>query len=398
MNSRELLIENEKLKRQLGEALEQLTAANRALGEARKQEPVGYVVIVQGISYYKTTKDEAERLANCLDLPDNKEPVIRPVYIDPVPAPYFAEAHAALEDFFAKIGGPDTDAWHDYPADQVFIDGFVYGRATAAPVSGQQSLRGTNEYGLDIGYMSKKLNILLRDLDRHTPDEAARVLARLAKVAKEGVLAEAEFAPHSPVLPDGYMLVRADVIDFLNGSGELIGCGFGDKPDGERGTYWWRRFLPDVNAKLIAAQQSPAVAVPELVIEVLRQAIMVVAYRAGDVDTEDGSYATTDTDSIIRLESALCEALGTKYDDLDLAEAIELLGKLSPSHRITEQDAGEVEGSEVYLFRRKGLEPFLKCSRERFDELSVNDAFETKILYENALVSAPFPHPRISDV
>ena len=57
----------------------------------------------------------------------------------------------------------------------------------------RKAVLGTNEYGLDMGYMSGKLNILLRDIDRHTPDEAARVLARLAKVADESVLLESEF-------------------------------------------------------------------------------------------------------------------------------------------------------------------------------------------------------------
>jgi len=52
----------------------------------------------------------------------------------------------------------------------------------------------TNEYGLDTSYMSGKLKIFLRDIDRHTPDEAARVLARLAKVADEKVLHEPEFS------------------------------------------------------------------------------------------------------------------------------------------------------------------------------------------------------------
>lgn len=78
-------------------------------------------------------------------------------------------------------------------------------------------------------------------------------------------------------------------------------------------------------------QPSPAVAVPVItdeIKEVLHQAIMVVAYRAGDVNTEDGTYATTCTDSIIRLEEALCAALGTTYDDIDLDEAITLLNAM----------------------------------------------------------------------
>lgn len=59
--------------------------------------------------------------------------------------------------------------------------------------------------------------------------------------------------------------------------------------------------------------------------EVLYQAIMVIAYRDGDISNENGHYATTDCDSLIRLESALCSYLGTSSDDIDLQEAIALL-------------------------------------------------------------------------
>jgi len=59
---------------------------------------------------------------------------------------------------------------------------------------------GRNEYGLDMGYMVGKLNVLIRDISRHQPDEAARVLARLAKVADEAVLSEPEFSQQSPAV------------------------------------------------------------------------------------------------------------------------------------------------------------------------------------------------------
>lgn len=76
----------------------------------------------------------------------------------------------------------------------------------ARPIPAQQSPvpRGTNEYGLDVGYIAGKLNLFLRDIDRHTPSEAARVLARLAMVADEKVLGEAEFNHKSPAgaVPD----------------------------------------------------------------------------------------------------------------------------------------------------------------------------------------------------
>lgn len=47
---------------------------------APKQEPVGYVVIGQGISFYKTTLEEANHQANSLEWRDDKEPVIYPVF------------------------------------------------------------------------------------------------------------------------------------------------------------------------------------------------------------------------------------------------------------------------------------------------------------------------------
>ena len=38
--------------------------------------------------------------------------------------------------------------------------------------------------------------------------------------------------------------VRADVLAFLQGSAPLNGAWFGEKPDGERGQFWWRKYLP----------------------------------------------------------------------------------------------------------------------------------------------------------
>lgn len=54
--------------------------------------------------------------------------------------------------------------------------------------------KGTNRYGLDAGYLGEKLFQFLRDIDSHTPSEAARVLVRLSVVADENVLRESEFA------------------------------------------------------------------------------------------------------------------------------------------------------------------------------------------------------------
>jgi hypothetical protein len=47
---------------------------------ADKQEPVGYVVVGQGISFYKTTLEEANHQANSLEWRDDKNPIIYPVF------------------------------------------------------------------------------------------------------------------------------------------------------------------------------------------------------------------------------------------------------------------------------------------------------------------------------
>jgi hypothetical protein len=74
--------------------------------------------------------------------------------------------------------------------------------ASPIPAQQQQCNSGTNEYGLDIGYMTGKLNLFLRDISRHKPSEAARVLARLALVADDSIFSEPEFAQQSKAVAD----------------------------------------------------------------------------------------------------------------------------------------------------------------------------------------------------
>ena len=51
----------------------------------------------------------------------------------------------------------------------------------------------TNRHGLDVSYFSRKLNQLLRDIDNYTPNEFARVMARMSTVADKTVVLESEF-------------------------------------------------------------------------------------------------------------------------------------------------------------------------------------------------------------
>lgn len=50
-----------------------------------------------------------------------------------------------------------------------------------------------NEYGLDTSYFKSKMERILRDIDRYTPDEFAREMARMAAAADKSVLSEPEF-------------------------------------------------------------------------------------------------------------------------------------------------------------------------------------------------------------
>lgn len=54
--------------------------------------------------------------------------------------------------------------------------------------------------------------------------------------------------------------------------------------------------------------------------EVLKRAVLIVEYRQGDIDTEDGSFAVTDVDEIIRLEQALCDLFETSTDNATMLE------------------------------------------------------------------------------
>lgn len=51
----------------------------------------------------------------------------------------------------------------------------------------------TNRYGLDADYFTKKMQLIIRDIDNYKPSEFARELARMAKTADEKVLNENEF-------------------------------------------------------------------------------------------------------------------------------------------------------------------------------------------------------------
>ena len=58
----------------------------------------------------------------------------------------------------------------------------------------------------------------------------------------------------------------------------------------------------------------------EKIKDVLRLATLIVEHRNGDINTEDGCLATTDTDTMIALQIALCDAFDTQSDDVHMLE------------------------------------------------------------------------------
>ncbi len=72
-----------------------------------------------------------------------------------------------------------------------------------------------NRYGVDAHYFNKNLQRILRDFESFTPDELARSLIILAKVADEKVVAQAQ---HS--VPDGYALVPLEPTDDMLVAGQ----------------------------------------------------------------------------------------------------------------------------------------------------------------------------------
>jgi hypothetical protein len=74
------------------------------------------------------------------------------------------------------------------------------------------------------------------------------------------------------------------------------------------------------------------------------------------------------------------EALYENGDPVSI-DAAELLERLTKN--------AEPEAEPIYLARRKGLDDFFTCSKDRYNELSVLDLFETKIAY----LQPPRPEP-----
>jgi len=123
-----------------------------------------------------------------------------PVYADPVAQSRDSAEPVGYMDDLGDIIKASIFKQLGYDPKTTRYSTTVYAHPPQSNANAHSERLGRNEYGLDMGYMAGKLNLFIRDISRHQPDEAARVLARLAKVADEAVLAEPEFSQQSPAV------------------------------------------------------------------------------------------------------------------------------------------------------------------------------------------------------
>ncbi|HBP1011041.1 hypothetical protein FA210_28815 [Pseudomonas aeruginosa] len=116
------------------------------------------------------------------------------------------DVHSSAESLLALINdqAPPSDAerWKEQFACMQLQRDHHRERADAALARVAELTATRNRYGVDAHYFNKNLQRILRDFGSFTPDELARSLIILAKVADEKVVAQAQ---HS--VPEGYALI-----------------------------------------------------------------------------------------------------------------------------------------------------------------------------------------------
>ena len=74
-----------------------------------------------------------------------------------------------------------------------------------------------------------------------------------AQIREQITITEAQ--PREDVLGEAAPVeIPAEVYEFLMGQGPLRGCHFGEKPEDERGKFWWRKDLARIQRALAAGE------------------------------------------------------------------------------------------------------------------------------------------------
>ncbi|WP_223508958.1 MULTISPECIES: hypothetical protein [unclassified Pseudomonas] len=157
------------------------------------------------LDYDSLDKDEARRLYNAC------ESLRGYVAFESLPSTLMTDLFG--DEWFYAAGyaqGPNPDFVYLTRISQAVIDGLAQVRPACA---------GKNRFGLDMDYLKRRLNRLIRDLADFPPDEAARELARLARTADATVLAEDEFN-------EGESGAQIHVCRYVDGVRQCDGSGF----------------------------------------------------------------------------------------------------------------------------------------------------------------------------
>ena len=86
----------------------------------------------------------------------------------------------------------------------------------------------------------------------------------------------------------------------------------------------------------------------EKIRRVLMQAINVVASRGGDVETEDGGFATVDENALIDLEGAIVDAFDLPSDDVTFSDVNKINAIINdPQYRKSEASTQKFECGDI---------------------------------------------------
>ena len=216
--------------------------------------------------------------------------------------------------------GPNPDFVYLTRIAQAVIDGLAHVRPAFA---------AKNRFGLDMDYLKRRLNRLIRDMADFPLDEAARELARMARTVDAKVLAEEEFNR-------GESAAQELVCSYQEGETQCDGSGFLTNPGFTVLSPEHARPCPCCNTMLWLM----------------------------DAKNEVGSLAATGTDGV-EIERVWLDALGTAYrvspDTVSRAlEAIGAVDVLFPS-----------EGEGASLNRRYNAPEAAADSKK--DELAIDE-------------------------
>lgn len=88
---------------------------------------------------------------------------------------------------------------------------------------------------------AKTLEVLKRHNEWRRGGDGPQTDPRMLGLALDAAIAYIE--QHGITPPDGWVLVRKDLVEFLHGAEQFDGVWFGEKHPNHVGNYWWRKFL-----------------------------------------------------------------------------------------------------------------------------------------------------------